>query len=203
MPKLLNHWQARCPEQLYVITSSYLAHESEPVWLPCADGTEDFRRCTPAGLLESIVDQTTGNKGNVSVSLRASWRIQTLCAEGQKIILDCIGELSTDSGEEWENAREIYAGHFPSKQGAKATDSAVLDSNDNNGSSGCTRSLLLQGHSSSSASQREFSQVSTTLIKCWHVVFVVLWYVFFIKSKMHEFCLMETSFIFSTHISNH
>ncbi|KAL7376196.1 hypothetical protein ABVT39_003039 [Epinephelus coioides] len=41
-------------------------------------------------------------------------------------------------------------------RGAQAMDSAVLDSNDN-GSFGCTRSLLPQGHRFSSACQRESS----------------------------------------------
>ena len=78
---------------------------------------------------------------------------------GQKVMIACVEEGSGELGRDRESARQIQTGHFPSMQGSEVTNSAVLDSNDN-GSYGCTRSLPLQGHSFSSASQRESSAES-------------------------------------------
>ncbi|KAK1884648.1 Trissin receptor [Dissostichus eleginoides] len=58
-----------------------------------------------------------------------------------------------------EHVRRAQTGHFPSMQGAKAADSAVLESDDDD-SYGCTRLVHPQGHSSPSASQRESSAES-------------------------------------------
>lgn len=104
------------------------------------------------------------SRDNATVSRAIFRRLETLRAEVQKVMTACVEEGSGESGGDGESARQIQTGHFPSMQGAEATDSAVLDSNDN-GSYECTRPLPPQGHSFSSASQRESSADCTTLIK--------------------------------------
>lgn len=73
--------------------------------------------------------------------------------------LCCCSRRTWGSSVDRECVRRLQTGHFPSMQGAKVADSAILDSDDDD-SYGCTRLVPVQGHSSSSASQRESSAES-------------------------------------------
>lgn len=121
---------------------------------PRADGTGEFRGYTPAVFFESIMDQTqqvTRQCDCVAERFPESWDCVQKVKSSWQLVLRKGLESEVETERVPGRCRQVIS--HPSR-GAEATDSAVLDSKDK-GNYGCTRFLPAQGHSFSSASQRE------------------------------------------------
>lgn len=79
----------------------------------------------PLGFLKASWIRHNRSQDNETVPPSLFWRLETLRAEGQKVMTACVEEGSRESGGDRESARQMQTGHFPSTQGAEATDSAL------------------------------------------------------------------------------
>lgn len=100
-----------------------------------------------------------------------------------------------ESGGDRHSARQIQTGHFPYMQGAKGTDSAVRDSNDN--SSDAPALFLykaIPSHQPLGGQEQPSQHNGDKNVTMWPVPLILnssLW------KKRHGFCLVETDFMLS------
>lgn len=111
------------------LSSSHLTHKPSPVWraqeqMEPETSVDSLRlRCLKASWIRHNRSQD-----NATVLQSVFWRLETLCAEGQKGKAACVEEGSGASSGDRDSARQAQTGHFPYMQEAEGTDSAVLDS---------------------------------------------------------------------------